>query len=366
MAWNNSPNQVFSIGGSGFTSGSRSNFALNSAYVHLTSGAGYGFRFRAQASGALQEFYTLLDQTTGTRGNISLQCRLYDGNNAAAIARPSGTLLATATNASLPASDDRWTRWQFPSPATLTENNVYWLVIDNLAAVPATDFPGIINGLNFRHSNRMANDVPIASWFSTTNGFSTAGTGGGIVGVYVVDGIAYGNPFSLAVTSPNTNNTLRHGALFANELSKFKYWGVSIDSVAATTNLLEIHDASVAPGSGVLYSETIPTALAQSTQGTLLVPDADVSGAGEFIVSVSATSNTSTPAALQIEGYSDYPTLFDQFFDGITCCKAVQEVAGTWQEIPGTMCRLSMNISEIKASSGSGGLPVGRLISGGV
>jgi hypothetical protein len=365
MAYNNSPNQVFSIGGGGFSSGSRSNVSLNSAYVHLTSGAGYGFRFRAQSTGDLQEFYAFLDATTGTRANVSLRCRLYEGNQGTNITRPGGTLLATATDASLPASDDRWIRWEFPSPVTVTENNVYWLVIDNLAAVPATDFPSIINGLNFRHSNRMSNDTPIASWYSTTNGFSTAGNSAGIVGVYVVNGIAYGNPFSLAVTSPNTSNTLRHGALFANELSKFKYWGVSIDSVAASTNLLQIHNASVAPGSGVLYSQTIPTALAQSTQGTLLVPDADVSGSGEFIVSVSATSNTSTPAGLQIEGYSDYPAIFNQFFDGITCCKAIQEVAGTWQVIPGTMCRLSMLISEIKAASGSG-IPIGRLISGGV
>jgi hypothetical protein len=350
MAWNKSSNQTFFLGGGSFTSGSRSNVSLNSAYVHLTSGAGYGFRFRAQSTGDLQEFYAFLDATTGTRANVSLRCRLYQGNQGTNITRPGGTLLATATNAALPASDDRWIRWEFPSPATLTENDVYWIVIDNLAAAPATDFPGIISGLNFRHSNRMSNDTPIASWYSTTNGFSTAGNSAGIVGVYVVDGIAYGNPFSLAVTSPNTSNTLRHGALFSNDISKFKYWGVSIDTVAPTTNLLEIHDASVAPGSGILYSQSIATGLSQSTQGTLLTPDADVSGSGEFIVSVSATSNTSTPAALQIEGYSDYPAIFDQFFDGVTCCKAIQEVAGTWQVIPGMMCRMSMLISEIKAS----------------
>jgi hypothetical protein len=350
MAWNSSPNQVFSIGGAGFSSGARSNFPLNSAYTHLTSGAGYGFRFRAQRTGALQEFYTLLDTTTGTRGNISLRCRLYQGNNAASILRPSGTLIATATNASLPASDDRWIRWEFPTPATVNINEVYWIVIDNLAAAPATDFPGIINGLSFRHSNRMSNDTPIASWFTNTAGFSTTGSGGGVVAVYVVDGIAYGNPFSLAVAAPNTVNTLRHGALFANDFSKFKYWGISIDTTTGTTNTIEIHDASVAPGSGVLYSETIPTALDQSTQGTLLIPDADVTGAGEFVVSVSATTSTGSPSGLQIEGYSDYPALFDQFFDGITCCKAVQEVAGTWQVIPGVMCRMSLLISEIKAS----------------
>ena len=349
MAWNNSPSSVLAIGSGAFTTGSRSAFSLNSAYTHLTSGAGYGFRFRAQKTGLLQEFYTLLDLTTGTRGNISLQCRLYSGNNAAAITRPSGTLLATATNASLPASDDRWIRWQFPSPATVNVNEVYWIVIDNLAVAPTTNFPGIINGINFRQSNRMSNDIPILQAFSTTNGFSTAGSQAGIVGVYVVDGIPYGNPFSLGVGGPYTNNTLRHGALFANDIAKFKYWGVSIDSVVTTTNLLQIHDASAAPGSGVLYSQAIPTALAQSTQGTLLVPDVDITGAGEFIVSVSSTSNTNTPSGLQIEGYSDYPAMFDQFFDGITCPKAIQEVSGAWQVIPGATARLNLLVSEIKS-----------------
>lgn len=349
MALNRSQLSAWSIGQNIFTTGARANIPLNTAYVHLTSGAALALRFRAQATGPLQEFYALLDLTTGTRANISLRCRLYQDNNAAGEVRPSNTLIATATNASLPASDDRWIRWEFPTPPTVTANENYWLIVDNLAVAPATDFPSILTGQNFRTINRANNTEYLFGGFSTTNGYTTNGTSAGAFFICVVDGSAFGNPFTLASTSPYTSNTLRHGALLSKDFELLRYYSPQADGVAATANLFEIHDASLAVGSGILYSSAVPTGNVDRTGGgVVLSPPAEVSGANEYVASFRATSATSSPGGLVIEGYSDYPTLFDQFFDGIIMCKAIQEVAGAWQVIPGTAARIQFMIDSIK------------------
>ena len=352
MPLNNSQLSAWSIGQAGFTTGSRANFPLNSAYVHSTSGAGYGVRFRAQSAGPLQEFYALLDATTGNRANVSLRGRLYQDNNAASSTRPSNTLIATANNASLPASDDRWIRWTFPTPPSLVANENYWFMVDNLAAAPATDFPGLLSGFNFRTTNRATNVEYLGQAFSSVNGFTTNGSSAGAFFVYVVDGLAYGNPFTGSV-NPFTSNQLRHGALFASDFERFQYYSPQIDGIATTTNLFEVHDASVGVGSGVLYSSSIPTGNADSTLGTILIPSVDVSGAAEYVVSVRSTANTTGPSGLLIEGYADYPAVFDQFFDGIVTCKAIQEVSGAWQVVPGVAARFQMMIESIKPNAGS-------------
>jgi hypothetical protein len=360
MPWNNNVLSTFSIGQGSFSSGSRANFPLNAAYVHLTSGAALALRFRAPVTQPLQEFYAFLDSTTGTRANISLRCRLYQDNNAANELRPSSTLIATATDALLPASDDRWIRWEFPTPPTVTANENYWLIIDNLAVAPATDFPSILTGQNFRTINRANNNEYLFGGFSTTTGYSGNGSSAGGFFVCVLNGVPYGNPFTLSV-SPYTSNTLRHGALFSKALEAFRYSSPQADGVASTANLFEIHDASLAVGSGILYSSAVPTGNVDRTGGgVLLSPPAEVSGANEYVVSFRSTSVTTSPSGISIEGYSDYPAMFDQFFDGVITCKAIQEVAGAWQVIPGVMSRIQMMIESIKPSSGSSPQPFMR------
>lgn len=364
MALNNNQASAWSIGQGVLITGSRANIPLNAAYNHLVSGPAMGYRFRAQAAGPLQEFYAFLDATTGNRANVSMRCRLYQDNNSASSFRPSSNLIATATNTALPASDDRWIRWEFPTPPPLTFDENYWIIIDNLAAAPATDFPGILTGLNFRTANRSVQLEPLQTGYSTTNGYSSNGVGVLFSGIYVVDGLAFGQPFTSSANA-YTSNQLRHGALFAKGIESFLYYSFLADGTGSTTNILEVQNAANTPGSGVMFTANIPTANADLTLGTLFNPRLDLSGADEYIVSLRATANVTTPSSLRIEGYADYPAVFDQFFDGVVNCKAIEEVAGQWQVIPGAMARINLLIDSIKPSSSSG-IPLGRIISGGV
>jgi hypothetical protein len=355
MPWNQIANNIF-IGAGGVSSGTRANTPLNAAYNHLVSGPAVGYRFRAQKAGALQECYAFLDTTTGTRANISLRCRLYIDNNSGGATRPGNTLVATATNAALPASDDRWIRWEFPTLPILTFDENYWIVIDNLAAVPATDFPGILSGVSFRQLGRLPNSETILNGYSTTNGYTTSGSSAHPGLVYLVDGEAYGNPFTL-VSSAYTSNQLRHGALFSNDLARFRYWTFQADGATASTNLFEVHDPLLAPGSGIIHSSVIPIAAVDTTGGMQFLPLLEVSGSGEFIVSVRSTVNTTGPSCFVIEGYSDYPAVFNQFFDNFTTPRAIQEAAGVWAIIPGAAARISLPASEFRSSGGSIWLP---------
>jgi len=301
MPWNQIANNIF-IGAGGVSSGTRANTPLNAAYNHLVSGPAVGYRFRAQKAGALQECYAFLDTTTGTRANISLR------------------------------------------------------VIDNLAAVPATDFPGILSGVSFRQLGRLPNSETILNGYSTTNGYTTSGSSAHPGLVYLVDGEAYGNPFTL-VSSAYTSNQLRHGALFSNDLARFRYWTFQADGATASTNLFEVHDPLLAPGSGIIHSSVIPIAAVDTTGGMQFLPLLEVSGSGEFIVSVRSTVNTTGPSCFVIEGYSDYPAVFNQFFDNFTTPRAIQEAAGVWAIIPGAAARISLPASEFRSSGGSIWLP---------
>lgn len=356
---------LFGIGQSTVVSGSRTNLALSGAYSHLVSGPGYAVQFRAMASGPLQEVYLLNDATTGTRANVSLAGNLYEGSQAASNLRPSSTLVATATPATLPATDDRWIRWTFPTPPTLTVNTVYWFIVSNASAAPTVDFCGILSNPNFRSMWGNLDNFQYVRGVTTANGYSTNGTSAVASVVIVIDGQPYGNPFTITV-SPYTSNTLRHGALFHNDVKYFRHYAAVADALTGPTtghNVIEIQDATQPPGSGVQFTDTITPFDNVTSIGIRTFPNPVVlTGNNDFIVSFRSVGSSTTPGGLRIEGYSDYPTVFDQFFDGWTSPRAVQEVGGVWVPINDTVGRISLIPDRMEIPSGGGGglfLPLG-------
>lgn len=363
----NNPRAIFHLGVSAFVTGSRTGFALNSSYTHLTSGTAYALRFIAPVTGPLSKAYVLLDATTGTRGNITVEGLLYQNNSATSTVRPGSTLLAQSNAAALPATDDRWIEIVFPTPATVTQNQVYWLIFRNLATNPATDFPTILSTANFRISATVQ-DQGWFTGFQSTNGFSTNGTSLALSqGIVLIDNEPYGNPFTLSSTTGYATNQLRHGARFRNELKHFKIYSVGADSLSGPTSgqyIFEIQDATQPPGSGIQYQQIITPYTIPEAIFNRFHPATTLTGNNDFIASAISATNNSTPAIFRIEGYSDFPTMFDKFIDNMVFCQAVQEIGGAWVDLPGDVARFQICIDDLAIPT-SGGLLLPRGMNGG-
>jgi hypothetical protein len=358
MGFHNNQQNALVLPASYVTSGSRTNFSLNSAYVHRTSGAGFAIRLRVPKTGNLSDWYVLLDLTTGTRANITLRGQTYGITGTTVGTQPGTNTIGSSVTVGLPAADDRWVRFQLPSSIAVTRNDVVWFVIENLASVPATDFPGLVNGHNLQFSsNQQAG--PLAT-VTSANGFSTAGTVGNqrVAGMCVIDGETFGAPFT-ASTSPYTSNTLRRGARFSNVLKNFQIVGALLSSFPTGSTTLEFCDSTAAPGTTITTRAL--NNLGATLSNTCWFDPVVLSGNNPFHVVYSGITGAGTlPSVATIEGYSDFPTVFDSLKDELVQTVAIQDNgAGGWNVFPQSQPILQLICESLILPSSSGLLSQG-------
>ncbi|MFO0383237.1 MAG: hypothetical protein ACK506_16160 [Pirellula sp.] len=355
-------NEFLRLGGVVSTSGARGNIGLNAAYVNRTSGPAVGIRVRCETSEPINEVYVFNDVTTGTRANVLLRADVYNWTTAAT-SQPGTTLLASSDNATLPASDDRWVRLTFSTPYTPTTGEYVFIVVHNVGATPTVDFAGIQNDSNANSPVTYHGLAP----FSATNGFNTAGTSRSELPHIIVQGSStiYGNPISSS--SSISSFVGRRGILFSDEIKRFRsgFWRIS--SAASALSRLQIFDLSTPPGGTPLYDRVLTAT--EAITGIVWM-DFDLStlpGNGPFVL-CAATSATAAYGSLGIiEGYSDFPAIFDAIsIDNFANPPVVTEVAGNWVVDRSRLYGMFMEVYDVVTPSGSSGIPLGRIISGGV
>lgn len=319
-------NIPFRLGGSFSTAGARANQTLNGAYVNRTSGPAVAIRVRCETNEPINEVYVLNDATTGTRANVSLRADVYDWSSATQ-SQPGTTLRASSNLASLPATDDRWVRFTFPTPYTPSSGEYVFVVVHNLAAAPATDFAGIMIDSNGDTNVTYHATVP----FSTTNGFNTGGSARIEMPHIIVQGTntIYGNPIgNVAAMSTFLG---RRGVLLSEEIKRFRagFWR----SATTSSNLarLQIFDLSTPPGGTPLYDRALTAT--EALLGTVWM-DFDLStlpGSGPFVLCASVSSSLSYGGMCNIEDYTSFQTVFDSLsLDNFANSPVVTEVAGNW------------------------------------
>lgn len=311
-------------------SGTRTAHQLNSAYVHRTSGSGFAVRLRVPKTGNLTDWYIILDATTGTRANVTVRGQTYGITGTSTATQPGTNTIGDSVDVGLPASDDKWIRFELPAPIAVTRDDVIWFVVQNIAGAPATDFPSVLATNNQQPSSVMIAG-PIAT-VTTANGFNTAGTvnAARINAMCVIDGQSYGSVYS-TTTSPFVSNLLRRGAQFSNDLKNFRIVGFIGNSIPTNSNTLEFCDATASPGTTLFTRPINLTGTTATATAITFFDPIELSGSNPFNVVFSPSTNSvAVPAAMLIEGYADFPSVFDNL-NGFTNTIAVQDNgAGGW------------------------------------
>ena len=343
------------IGGIFGSSGSRANIALNAAYVNRTSGPAVGIRIRCETNEPINELYILLDAIVGTRTNITMRADLYDYGTTT---QPGTTLRASSDVATLPATDDRWIRFVFSTPYTPTAGEYVYAVFHNLAVAPVTDHPLVFvdSAASFDINHHFTEG------YSSINGFSTAGTNRSELAHVVVQGAStvYGLPVTLL--SSITAFTGRRGILLSQEIKKYKISFLRTSSPSTALIDFQVFDLSTPPTGTPLYSQALLPQEESLGEVLLNLDCSTLPGTGPFVFCLSTSSSLAQGGTGLIEGYSDFPSVFDLFSsDNFANPATVTEVAGNWVvDRSRLMGGFAFDVSGIVASSGSSPQPFMR------
>lgn len=334
------------------TSGSRTNFPLNSAFVRGVSGAAIGCRYRCITNEPINEFYTFNDQTTGTRANVTMVCKLWNMTTTSTT-QPGTTLLATSNTISLPATDDTWLRFVFPSPYTPAVGENVFFTVENLAAAPATDRPGIINS----SAMDSGTNITITSGFSTTNGFSTAGTIVTELPHVILQGTntVYGNPYTASGATGSFVG--KRGILLSGDIKKLVPVYCRPLTTGGSWTGIQIYDLGTPPSGSALLTVLVNDPI-DRLNGYCDMTGVNLStlpGSGPFVVCATYSSTQATNGPLLIEDYASFPALFDRFSeDNFSFPPYVQETAGNWVVDRSRTGGLHIEFLDTYASGGGG------------
>lgn len=309
------------------TSGSAATLSLNSAYVHLTSGAAVAIRVNAKSTDTITEVFVYINSFTGTKSAVGLRARIYAENPGNAN-RPSNTLLAQTDIAgyTLPAGTSGWCRiFNFDTPyAPANIGEVFWIVIFNTSSNPTVDFPVLKStgaAVAFRDQNFF---YP----YSTTNGWTTDGTVQARLPCYIIQGgEANGLPYSNA-TTPVATNTRARGFVFTPPVDcilRGMWWQTAPGN---TMNQIRIWESTQVPSDTPVYQfNTGQTGRASSELGSNVSfePFFEAKKGKTYYITWSFTANSTHPPCLSVEDYAAYSSNIDQMIDNFTTLPLVRD-----------------------------------------
>ena len=353
------------VGQNRSASGSRTNVGLNAAYVHVTSGPAVAVRYMCQTADTIDELYIFLDTIGGTRGNISMECTIY---NESTQTRPSTTARDVSTACAIPAGDDQWVKFTFGTPYTPAVGEILWLVCYNTAGAPATDFPNIMTATTtFPSGPVAAGGIGVASGYSVTAGFSANGTAQLEMPFVIKQGSNYfGSPFTQNAATFYTNNQLKRGISFTLPVPMV-FMGVEISTGAAAYDKFQIFDSSTGPGGSALHEYDLDSDTNEVTGevcGGKVFNAAITLAAGSYKAVVTYASNSQSPNVLQIEDYASFSAMFDALVDQDmfqNCPSVIDDGAGGWTTDKSVSPGILLLLDSIPAVAGGGAVrsPVG-------
>ena len=343
------------------TSGSRSNLSLNAAYVPGTSGPAFAVRYVCPAAVAINELYIFMDAFTGTLGNITMACDIYN-EHASTATQPGSTLRDSSTATAMPNAVDKWIKFTFGTPYSPTVGEILWLVCHNTAAVPLTDFPQIlittITEPGF-YTQRMVG-------VTTSNGFLTGGTTQFEAPFVVNQGSDYfGQPITNRNNAFYASSTLKRGIVVSGITEDVSVAGIVFGITTAASGV-QIFTSTQAPGDTPIYSFALGTDANESRDEVLGYKHFDTPitlvGGTDYLMVITFGS-ASAGGRLQIEDYASYPTVFDSLLDGFVACYAViDNGAGGWTYDKNILPSLALILAEFVAASGGGGISRARVV----
>lgn len=335
------------LGASPGNIGTNHNVALSSA------NSGEGWRFVAPASLPLVDVYIFTTASSGAAGNVTVQLRAY-GSSATVPAAGNHSTVTAAWNGTA----NRWNKYTFGSPFTVTAGVVYWVTIANADGSPATNFPTVQGSL----VGQIGAQQPMFLAHTTSNAW-TSGTpttaGWPTVVLRFTDGtttILYGVPYTQ--TANYASNQLRRGLRIESLDSPVTVFGVRMNVPASMGNL-EFYEGTTAPaGTLVRAADAFPTNSQAGAQG-FLIPDIKLKAGTNYRVVTTFTGNSTTPAYWNIQDGSAYADLQAAGYANNMIYGTIDNGSGGWTDDRATLPRMCLLTRELvrvtRASRMTGG-----------
>ena len=311
--------------------GSRTGIALDSAYVHGTSGDAVGWRYCCQSDEAITEFYCFVIAFQDL-ANVTMQCTIRDG--ATNTLRP-GSVLATSNATVLPAGDGMWAKFTFAG-YTPAVNEILWFVVENTSADPTNDYPTVMSATNtfFTTSYAFQHILP----YTNTAGFSTNGTVSTEIPFIIKQNSFYvSQPFTQFTSSFYTSNKLERGIVITSE-EDIQISGVRM-SPSSTYDKFRILKSTTAPGAAVgageLEIDLDAGGIFNDQIGAATFAPFTLVGGRKYYITLTFTANATVPNVWQIEDYSSYSSVFDAiraYSPIVGVPSVIDDGAGGWTE----------------------------------
>lgn len=348
------------IGSTGAASGSRTAFALDSAFVNATSGDAVAIRYMAQVASKITEVYVYCDSKTGSPSTFT--CEIY--NESSNSARAGTTLRSSSSSVTLPSGAAGWMKFDTFSDYTPAVGEILWIVIHNTTGTPASNYVSVQVSTNslLWQSNTSVNH---AFGHTTTNGFTTNATTVVEMPFVINHGGTYvGQPFTQRNTRASAST--EYGFQFT-PTEDVEVVGVLIGTAASNYADFRILADATAPGGGAINSYDLDSDANETTNdlcGAKFFDSAvTLTGGTTYKATLTFGSSVAAPSHLEIEDYAAHSSMFDTLraYDKTTLPWVVTDNgAGGWTTSKDKCLELCLIVRDRPAisASGGGGIPV--------
>lgn len=289
------------------TSGSRTSFALDSAFVNGTSGDAVAIRYMAQAASKITEVYVFCADKTGSPSTFT--CTIY--NESSNAARAGTTSRSSSTTVTLPAGSTGWMKFDTFSDYTPTVGEILWIVIHNTTDTPASNYISVLTATNTVFFSGATSFH--ATGYTTTAGFSSNGTQVNEMPFVINHGGTYvGQPFTQRTTRSSAST--EYGFQFT-PTEDVKVSGVLIGVGSANYADFRILADATAPGGSALNSYDLDSDSNETTCDLVGAKMFDsvvtLSGGTTYKCTLTFGASVASPSHIEIEDYSTYSSMFD-------------------------------------------------------
>lgn len=331
--------------GLGFNvTGTRTAYALDTAFTLGSAGKCVGFRFIAPATTTITDVVFFLTAAPGSAHDLSVNACSQTTS-----VRPGSALTNGSVTVSGGTTAGVWVKATFGTPPNVTVGTGYWIVIGDPSGA-ASNYSVLSQG---SHCSVGINAYPSSHIFRTytsTAGFSADGSGAGIVPPCCIvfgDGSYIGSPYTLASTADASAALERGWRITPDE-------DVTISWICGNppAGSLKVYPDGQNPG-GTIYSGfnggaafSIPTSAQQNT--AVSFPPCTLLAGQTYRIVIDPTAATTAPGYVQIEDDTSHATILEACgFPGIAMQHTEEAAGPVWTDSPSKAPRYFLGISSL-------------------
>lgn len=336
--------QYFGVGLGYGSTGTRTAYALDTAFTLASAGKSLGVRFIAPTTTTITDVLFLVTAAPAGAHNLSVNACDSTSATQAGAALTNGTVAVSGGT-----STNVWIKATFSTPPSVTEGTCYWIVIgdpsgaaSNYSILSVTAMTGLINIAGQAAS-------PISRAYTSSDGFATAGTGvtaPAPICIVFGDGKYLGNPYTLAGTA-DSSAAVERGWLITTEED------VNLSYIVGLTpaGSVKVYPAASAPGGTIFsgFNGGAAFAIPASSQacGCVRFPPCTLVGGAQYRVVIDPSASTTNPGYHSIEDDTTHSAILEACgFPGVSMMHT-EESGGAWVDSPSKMPRLFLGFSRL-------------------